>query len=124
MSFCTAISCLDGRVQLPVIQYLQKRFKASYVDLITEAGVNLILSKQDNAGLVQSILEKVRISIEEHNSLGVGIVGHHDCFGNPASKDRQMTHIQNATQFIKKKHKKVEIIGLWVNKDLKVHELF
>ncbi|MHC5086790.1 MAG: carbonic anhydrase, partial [Planctomycetota bacterium] len=27
MSFCTAINCMDGRVQLPVIPFLQNRFK-------------------------------------------------------------------------------------------------
>ena len=36
--FCTVINYIDGRVQLPVIRYLQKRFDAEYVDSITEAG--------------------------------------------------------------------------------------
>ena len=32
MKFCTAVTCMDGRIQLPVIAYLQKRFNAEYVD--------------------------------------------------------------------------------------------
>ena len=53
--FCTAINCMDGRVQLPVIQYLQKRFNVDFVDSVTEAGPNLILSEAEDPGLVQSI---------------------------------------------------------------------
>ncbi|MGI9568583.1 MAG: carbonic anhydrase, partial [Desulfobulbia bacterium] len=34
MRFCSVISCMDGRVQLPVIRYLQKRFNVDYVDSI------------------------------------------------------------------------------------------
>ena len=42
MSFCTAINCMDGRVQLPVIRFLQERFKVDYVDVISEPGPNLL----------------------------------------------------------------------------------
>lgn len=38
MKFCTAINCMDGRVQLPVINYLKKHFKVNYVGSITEPG--------------------------------------------------------------------------------------
>ena len=37
-TFATAINCMDGRVQLPVIKFLQERFKAEYVDIISEPG--------------------------------------------------------------------------------------
>ena len=40
MIFFTTIKCKDGRVQLPVISYLQKRFNVQYVDSITEPGPN------------------------------------------------------------------------------------
>ena len=48
MKFYTVINCMDGRVQLPVIKYLQKRFNVEYVDSITEAGPNLVLSEHKN----------------------------------------------------------------------------
>ena len=44
MSFCTVISCIDGRVQLPVITYLQNRFGVKFVDNVTEAGPVGVLS--------------------------------------------------------------------------------
>jgi len=123
MSFCTVINCMDGRVQLPAIRYLQKRFNVEYVDSITEAGPNLILSEEKNIVSIQSILERVRISIENHNSIGVAIVGHYDCAGNPAPKDDQIIHTQKAIQFLRQQYDSIEIIGLWIDKNWEVHEV-
>ena len=123
MRFCTVINCMDGRVQLPVIRYLQQRFNVEYVDTITEAGPNLILSKQKNREAIHSILERLKISIENHNSVGVAIVGHYDCAGNPAPKDEQIKHLQKAIQFLQKHYESVEIIGLWVSDKWEVQEV-
>lgn len=117
MRFCTVINCIDGRVQLPVITYLQKRFDVEYVDSITEAGPTLILAKQNNAVLVQAILTKLTISIDKHNSVGIAIVGHHDCAGNPSPHDEQITHIKQSVRFLRSQHQELSVIGLWVDSD-------
>ncbi len=123
MKFCTVINCMDGRAQIPVIRYLQKRFNAEYVDSITEAGPNLILAEQKSTTLVQSILERLKISVEKHNSVGVAIVGHHDCAGNPSPQDDQIMHIKKATGFLRQLYKNIEIIALWVDNNWEVHEV-
>ena len=123
MRFCTVINCMDGRVQLPVIRYLQKRFNVEYVDSITEAGPNLILSEEKSITSIQSILERLKISIEHHNSVGVAIVGHHDCAGNPVPQNDQIIHIQKAIQFLRQQYENIEIIGLWIDKNWEVHEV-
>ncbi len=123
MRFCTVINCMDGRVQLPVIKYLLKRFNVDFVDSITEAGPNLILSEQKDHVSIQSIFERLNISIENHNSVGVAVVGHHDCAKNPASKEEQIIHIQKAIQLIRQHYKDLEIIGLWVDENWEVHEI-
>ena len=123
MRFCTAINCMDGRVQLPVIQYLQKRFNADFVDSVTEAGPNLILSEARNNSSVQSILSRVNISVEHHDSVGIAVVGHHGCTGNPASRNEQVVHIQNAVRFLRQQYKNVEVTGLWVDSRWDVHEV-
>jgi len=123
MKFCTIINCMDGRIQLPVITYLQKRFNAKYVDSITEPGPNLILSKQSDSYLVESILTRLKISVEKHKSVGVAIVGHYDCAGNPAKKDDQIQHIEESVKFIRQQYNELEIIGLWVDENWKVSEV-
>ena len=114
---------MDGRVQLPVIQYLQQRFGVRYVDSITEAGPNLILAKQNNAALVQAILIRLNISIDKHNSVGIAIDGHQDCAGNPAPNDEQITHIKESVQFLRSQHGNTKVIGLWIDSDFEVHEV-
>jgi hypothetical protein len=114
---------MDGRVQLPVIKYLLKRFNVDFVDSITEAGPNLILSEQKDHVLVRSILEKLKISVENHNSVGVAIVGHYDCTKNTASKEEQIVHIQKAIQLLRQQYKNLEIIGLWVDENWEVQEI-
>jgi hypothetical protein len=86
MSFCTAVNCMDGRVQLPVIRYLQGRFNVEHVDSVTEPAPNLILAKRRDEHVVQSILSRIRVSVESHSSVGIALAGHHECAGNPATQ--------------------------------------
>ncbi len=123
MRFCTAINCMDGRVQLPVIEYLQKRFGAEYVDSITEPGPILILAEESNSNLVESIFNRIRISVDRHNSVGIAVVGHHDCAANPATKDQQVKQIADAIRLIKHRYSDIEIIGLWGGENWEVTEL-
>jgi carbonic anhydrase len=123
MKFCTVINCIDGRVQLPVIKYLQKRFDAKYVDTITEAGPNLIVSEQQDEAVLHSIYKRLKISLENHKSVGIAVAGHHGCAGNPALKNEQIEHIKHAINFLKNKYSSIEIIGLWVDENWEVEEI-
>ncbi len=123
MGFCTVINCIDGRTQLPVIHHLQQRFGVEHVDLVTEAGPNLILCEQENETTVQSILSRVRISIEHHASVAVAVAGHHGCAGNPSTPEEQLLHIQKATEFLTRELAGMEVVGLWVDEEWQVHEV-
>ncbi|MCK5306796.1 MAG: hypothetical protein KAJ66_06640 [Candidatus Omnitrophica bacterium] len=123
MKFCTVINCMDGRVQIPVINYLRDRFNVDYVDSITEPGPNLILAENNNKALTESILARLKISIENHRSIGVAIAGHYDCAGNPAPKEEQVAHIRKAIEFLRQRYGEIEIIGLWVDENWKVNEV-
>ena len=123
MKFCTAINCMDGRVQLPVIEYLRRRFKVPYVDMITEPGPNLILAQHSDSTVAQSIVDRVRISLEKHRSAGIAIIGHHDCAGNPATEEQQNVHTREAVNLIKQKFSDPEVIGLWLDENGQIWEL-
>jgi hypothetical protein len=114
---------MDGRVQLPVIAYLKKRFQVDYVDVVSEPGPNGILAKQTDLNLVKSILNRVDISVQNHGSVGIAIIGHHDCAGNPAGKEEQFSHIHDAVEFVRSRFAHLEILGLWVNENWKVEEV-
>ncbi len=123
MRFCTAVSCMDGRIQLPVIMHLRKRFNAEFVDTITEAGPNLIIAEQRDQGTLESIHRRLKISIENHQSVGIAIVGHHDCAGNPVSKEKQIAHIVKAVEYLRNHYNEITVIGLWVCDRWYVEEL-
>ena len=98
--FATAINCMDGRVQEPVLGYMKQNFGASYVDMITEPGPNKILAENSNANVIELLKEKVAISVEKHGSEVIAITGHYDCAGNPASEDEQKEHLRKAVSVI------------------------
>ena len=123
MTFCTAINCMDGRVQLPVINYLKKRYGTEYVDMVTEPGPNKVLAEQTKREIVESILSRVKISVEKHGSKHIAIIGHHDCAGNPADEEQQKVHILKSIKSIGDVFKDVEVIGLWVDENWNVVEV-
>lgn len=123
MTFCTAINCMDGRVQVPIITYLQERFGAAHVDVVSEPGPNRLLAGTTDPGTVESILKRVNISVEKHHSKGIAVIGHHDCAGNPASEEEQRLHTKEAVMMLRKKYPGIEIIGLWVDENWEVIEI-
>ena len=123
MRFCTAINCMDGRVQVPVIKYLRDRFGVDYVDVVSEAGPNRILAEGSNIPAVESIERRLRISLEHHQSVGIAVVGHHDCAGNPSSAVEQKHQTAAAILYVRRRFRGVPVIGLWVDENLEVSEL-
>lgn len=106
---------MDGRVQLTVINYMQKRFDAIHVDMITEPGPNKILAERQDTATVDSILRRIDVSVNKHDSRGIAIVGHEDCGGNPAGKDEQCLQSRTVRTFLQQKYPETEVIALWVN---------
>jgi len=121
--FFTVINCIDGRVQIPVIDYLKERFKVDHVDSVTEPGPNLILAEGRDTNTIDSILARVNLSLSRNKSTGIAIAGHYDCGGNPAGYDEQIIHIKKAVRFLKERYKAIPIIGVWVDENWLVHEV-
>lgn len=123
MLFCTVVNCIDGRVQVPVIEFLKKRFTADYVDCITEAAPVCILAGETNRRQVQSIIDRIDISIAKHKSKAVAVVAHHDCAANPADKQKQLVQLDISVKYLKSQYPAFEVIGLWVDESRNVSEI-
>lgn len=123
MSFYTAINCIDGRVQLPVINYLKARFKVDYIDSVTEPGPVLYLVKKTDSEQTKSIFLRTDISVNNHNSTGIAIIAHHDCAGNPVDDQIQIAQLAPAAGFLASHYPNVDIIGLWVDSNFSVTEI-
>ncbi len=123
MSFYTAINCMDGRVQLPVINYLMDRFGVDHIDSVTEAGPVACLAEKTDCPQVRSILQRTDISINNHKSTGIAIVAHHDCAGNTVDDEVQIAQLKPAVGSLAEHYPGVEIIGLWVDAEFSVREV-
>jgi carbonic anhydrase len=122
MTFCTVINCIDGRVQLPVIDYLRDRFDVEYVDVVSEAGPVRILSSQPGSETAGSIFRRVEISIEKHRTKGIAIVAHYDCAGNSVPESDQREQLRSCLHVLSRRYSKLDVIGLWVDAEWGVSE--
>ncbi len=120
--FATAINCMDGRVQIPVIEYIKNNYGVDYVDMITAPGVNKLLAEDEHTimGLIKKCVE---ISVNSHGSKLIAIAGHYDCAGNPADKETQLKHIFTAIKTVSSWGFNVKVIGLWLNENWEVCEV-
>jgi|SRR5690625_1606744 len=112
--YVTAINCMDGRVQLPVINWMKEQFSAEYVDMITEPGPNKILL-YGSSEEINRIKEKIKISHERHESKVVAVVGHYDCAGHPISRERKIEKIIHSVDLIDSWEFDMQVLGLYVN---------
>ena len=122
MSFCTAINCMDGRVQQPTILFLKERFKAEFVDCITEPGPVRIFDKTADLMVLNSIITRTDISVKQHSSRGIAICAHPDCAGNPVDEDVQKAQLKRSVIFLKEAYPAVEVIGLWIDNNQQPQE--
>ena len=115
--FGTAINCMDGRVQLPVINWMKDKYGLDYVDMITEPGPDGTLPN-GRPGQVESIKSRVMISVNAHGSQTILVAAHHDCAGNPVSKEEHIRMIGDFLKEIRSWGLPVkDIIGVWINGD-------
>lgn len=122
-TFATAINCIDGRIQLPVIQWIKERFGVDHVDNITEAGSNHILAQHVEPNL-SNVKYNLGISVNGHGSRIVALSGHHDCARNPVPRDVQIAQVMEGLETLRSWNLPVRILGLYVNEDWEVELLY
>lgn len=126
VKFCTAINCMDGRVQAPVNDFLRHKFKTRYVDVITEPGPNRIIARNSEPQALQSIIKRLTISLQCHHSVAVAVAGHHDCAGNPGRYEQQVADTVAAVTWLRSQVealRSIPVIGLWIDAQGKVEEI-
>ena len=116
--FATSVSCMDGRIQIPLTNWIKENFSVDYVDTITEPGIDKLVA--DNTDL-ESIKIKVGISINKHESELIVVSGHYDCAGNPVSNEEHITQIKKGIEVISSWNIGVKVVGVWVDDTWKIN---
>lgn len=118
--FATCINCIDGRVQLPVYNWLKEFFKVDYVDMLTAPGVDKVLCC-GAPEVVEDIRQKVLVSVNAHKSTAIAVVGHYDCTANPGTREEHQEQIRQAIQIVLGwSLPSIQVIALWVNEQWQV----
>lgn len=122
--FGTVINCIDGRVQIPVLKYLEENFGPQFFDSCTEAGPLKILTERKESCRVHSLKKQLGVSIEKHGSKLIAVVGHHDCAGNPLPREAQEKQISETLAYLQKAYGgEMLYLGLYVNEKWEVEEV-
>ena len=121
-NFATLLNCMDGRTQLPAINWIRNNFNVEYVDIISEPGIDKVLFLKDKAFL-KDLDKKMDISLNAHGSNTVFIAGHYDCAGNDVDKDEHIKHIKSSVKLLKNLYKDVSVTGLWINEEFKIEKI-
>src|SRR5687767_3819616 len=108
----TCLNCMDGRVQLPVLQWIKEHHGIEIVDVITEAGMDGVLARQKD---ISEILRSIKVPIDLNKSVGLFVVGHYDCRGNPTDDKTHRKDIADAVKRLKVLLPAQKVLGLWVN---------
>ena len=116
-SFATSLSCMDGRVQLPMINLIKEKYSVDFVDTITAPGIDKVISD----GNIESIKKSVMISVSNHKSSHIVISGHFGFAGNPVSEDEHLTHIKNSVELVKSWNLDADVVGVWIDENFIPH---
>ena len=118
--FGTALNCMDGRVQLPVIDWMKEQLRLDYIDMITEPGMDGVLAA-GTINQIEALKAKVRISVHTHGSRVILIAGHDDCAGNPVSPEEHKSQLLKAVEKVRAwKLPAEKIVPVWISGDWKI----
>ena len=115
-----AINCIDGRVQLPVLRFLKRRYRSPFVDVVTEPGPSRVLADQRDAAAVESIVRRVRASIRYHEARLIAVVAHHDCAASPLDQAGHQPLLEASVDWVSRQFPETETVGLWVDERWRV----
>jgi len=121
--FASVVNCMDGRTQLPVIEWMKRQCGVDCVDSITEPGPVRTLAEATDAAALESIKKRLSISIKKHGSSRVAIVAHIDCAGNPVDKETQLDQLRAAAATVSSWGFGVQLDLLWLGDDWQVERV-
>ena len=113
--FTCCLNCIDGRIQLPVINWIKNNYDIEFVDMLTQPGMDGFIANPDSD--LNDLLEKIHISLRVHDCQEIFLVAHEDCAANPVDFETHRKQLFDSTEKIKNHFPSSKIIGIWINLD-------
>jgi hypothetical protein len=93
---------------------MRDHFAVEWVDMVTEPGADRIMTLGPPP-TIDSIKQKVVLSVKGHHSGVVAVVGHHDCLANPVPRNEHVAYLKQSVERVASWRLSVRVVGLWVN---------
>ena len=120
--FGVAVTCIDGRTHEPITRWVRHHAGVHYVDLVTEPGADATLADCPQSSC-DSILRRLRVSLDAHGAEIVVIAGHDDCAANPVSPHTHREHIIEAVEQVSEWGLDVPVVGVWIDATGNIEEI-
>lgn len=121
--FATAVTCIDGRVHGPLVEWVKARIGVEFVDLLTQPGPDLALCCKTDVDIAH-LRGHFGISTEAHHPRALVIAGHADCAANPVSDDEHRDQVRRAVRRVSGwAPAGLPVRGAWVDADGRVEEV-
>ena len=111
--FGTVLTCMDGRPQRKVADYLTTSFGVRHLDVITTAGTVRHIAEETSE--THMLLRNLALSTGKHGSKHIAVVAHHDCVGNPVADKTQKQQVRMAVAHLRALYPDADVTGLWLN---------
>jgi carbonic anhydrase len=122
-TFATAITCIDGRVQRPITDWIKLHLNVQHVDLVTEPGPDKVFSSGPDH-LIDEVMRKVAFSVRNHFSHIVVLSGHDSCAANSVSREEHVEQLLDGVNVILSYKLRVRVLALWLGEWGSVELLF
>lgn len=112
---------MDGRVLIPTMNWVMDRFNTPFVDMITEPGLDGIISMPHYD--LHDYVRKIDISIRRNNSKQIVVMAHEDCKGNPVCEKQHFADVKDCVKHLHPLFPDLPIMGIYVKLDGSVEEI-
>lgn len=113
-AFAVLLTCIDGRIQTPLAQWVRQRYEVAYADVITEPGIDAVLAHGPEEARA-ALLDKICISRLAHHAAHAVIAGHHDCAANPVARAVHEEQIRAAVDYLRATLPRLTTVGVYVD---------
>jgi len=79
------------------------------------------LAGEVSGEIAESIMSRVELSVTAHDSVGIAVVAHYDCKGNPEPESVQKSQLAEAGSYLKGRYPSLPVVQVWVDSDWRGH---
>jgi len=116
-NYGTVINCIDGDAQLPALRFFNNAWKTDWVDLITEAAPEKLLSEGTDTTAIGHLFRNILESLDGQSEKRLAIVSHATCSCCVASKDAKLEMLRKSGRYLVKQFPDVKVAGIWLDRN-------